>query len=83
MNRAVTLLGAVVIFLYFGQGNESILNYLLLGNLFFAVIDPVLSWYVSDNIKNGGLTRWLMYPINIPHFYFLQQLQLQMAYIYH
>ena len=70
MNRAVTLLGAVIIFLYFGQGNESILNYLLLGNLFFAVTDPVLSWFVSDNIKNGGLTRWLMYPIKYTTFLF-------------
>lgn len=40
INRTITLLGTIIIFLYLGKTNEPILNYLLLGNLFFAITDP-------------------------------------------
>ena len=45
INRTITLLGTIIIFLYLGKTSEPILNYLLLGNLFFAITDPVMSWF--------------------------------------
>lgn len=69
INRCITLLGTVIIFLYLGKdSNQPILNYLLLGNLFFAITDPVISWFVSGNIKDGKLTKWLMYPMEYTTF---------------
>ena len=64
LNKTLTLLGNCVIFLYLGQKNDQpILNYLLLGSIFFAVTDPVIAWFVSGNIKSGKMTKWLMYPV--------------------
>jgi ABC-2 type transport system permease protein len=70
INRTITLLGTIIIFLYLGKTNEPILNYLLLGSIFFAITDPVLSWFVSGNIKSGSLTKWLMYPMKHTTFLF-------------
>ena len=71
LNRTLTLLGTCVIFLYLGQNQQPILNYLLLGSIFFAITDPVMAWFVSGDIKYGKITKWLMYPakyINILFF---------------
>ena len=70
INRTITLLGVIIIFLYLGKNDEPILNYLLLGNLFFAITDPVLSWFVSGDVKDGKLTKWLMYPMKYTDFLF-------------
>ena len=52
LNKTLTLLGTCVIFLYLGQKNDQpILNYLLLGSIFFAVTDPVIAWFVSGIAK--------------------------------
>lgn len=64
LNRTLTLLGTCVIFLYLGQNQQQILNYLLLGSVFFAITDPVMSWFISGDIKHGKITKWLMYPTN-------------------
>jgi len=64
LNRTLTLLGTCVIFLYLGKNEQPVLNYLLLGSVFFAVTDPVMSWFVSGDIKYGKITKWLMYPTN-------------------
>jgi ABC-2 type transport system permease protein len=70
INRTITLLGTIIIFLYLGKSGEPILNYLLLGNLFFAITDPVLSWFVSSKIKDGKLTNYLIYPMKYTTFLF-------------
>ena len=69
LNRTLVLLGTCVIFLYLGQKNEQpILNYLLLGSIFFTITDPIISWFVSSNIKEGKMTRWLTYTVSHIHF---------------
>lgn len=71
LNRTLILLGTCVIFLYLGDNNQQpILNYLLLGSIFFTITDPIISWFVSSNIKDGKLTRWLTYPIKYINFVF-------------
>jgi len=71
LNRTLVLLGTCVIFLYLGGENQQpILNYLLLGNIFFTITDPIISWFVSSNIRDGNLTRWLTYPIKYINFLF-------------
>lgn len=65
LNRTLILLGTCMIFLYLGQENqEPILNYLLLGSIFFAITDPVMSWFISGDIKQGKITKWLIYPVS-------------------
>lgn len=71
LNRTLTLFGICVIFLYLSEnGAEGFLNYLLLGSIFFSITDPVISWDLSNSIKNGKITKSLLYPIKYLHYLF-------------
>ena len=71
LNRTLVLLGTCVIFLFLGGENQQpILNYLLLGSIFFTITDPIISWLVSGDIKDGKITRSLLYPFKYTIFLF-------------
>jgi ABC-2 type transport system permease protein len=58
----------LVVFIFLQKGTPEILTYLLIGTVFFATTDPVVNWFLGNNIKSGQITRFLILPGNFLTF---------------
>jgi ABC-2 type transport system permease protein len=71
--RFIWLIGVITLGTHQGE-NQSLVNYILIGSLFFAISEGFMSWQIGEEIKTGHITKLLMYPTNILTNYIVQGL---------
>jgi ABC-2 type transport system permease protein len=73
LNQFVALFAVILIFIRTGSGFD-LVSYILIGNIFFALTIAPSSWDVANNIKDGEITKYLLYPNSYTKFNFVKSL---------
>jgi ABC-2 type transport system permease protein len=69
--RFVGLIGIITIGTY-QRENADLINYILIGSVFYAATESFLSWQIGEEIKMGKITKMLLYPTDIFTNYIVQ-----------
>ena len=68
--RISGIFSSLVIFSFLQKEDAQITTYLIIGGIYFACTDAMISWFVGNSIKEGKISRLMIIPQNFITYIF-------------